>query len=177
IRILRAIDNPAAGNQELSTASQAASQSPAASRRPPAIDDEELERLSNWRKVNPGEWAPQEPLTQEPGLVLVLLDELGAGTDPVEGAAVARANIERLLERGVLGVATTHYAELKAFAYATAGVANGSVEFDVETLAPTYKLTIGLPGRSNALAIASRLGLAPELVERARRMIAREDAH
>lgn len=106
---------------------------------------------------------------------LVLLDELGAGTDPVEGAALARAIIERLLELGVLGVATTHYAELKAFAYATPGVENASVEFDVETLAPTYKLTIGLPGRSNALAIAVRLGLAPELVERARATMARED--
>jgi DNA mismatch repair protein MutS2 len=106
---------------------------------------------------------------------LVLLDELGAGTDPVEGAALARAIIERLLELGVLGVATTHYAELKAFAYATPGVENASVEFDVETLAPTYKLTIGLPGRSNALAIAARLGLAPDLVERARATMARED--
>src|SRR5262249_50121630 len=89
---------------------------------------------------------------------------------------LARAIIERLLELGVLGVATTHYAELKAFAYATTGVENGSVEFDVETLAPTYKLTIGLPGRSNALAIARRLGLDTALVERARSMMAREDA-
>jgi DNA mismatch repair protein MutS2 len=105
------------------------------------------------------------------------LDELGAGTDPVEGAALARAIVERLLALGVLGVATTHYAELKAFAYATEGVENGSVEFDVETLAPTYKLTIGLPGRSNALAIASRLGLAPALVEHARATMAHEDAH
>ncbi|MBK9944934.1 MAG: endonuclease MutS2 [Kouleothrix sp.] len=111
----------------------------------------------------------------EPEAALVLLDELGAGTDPVEGAALARAIIERLLELRVLGVATTHYAELKAFAYATAGVENGSVEFDVETLAPTYRLTIGIPGRSNALAIATRLGLEPGLVERARSMMARED--
>lgn len=79
---------------------------------------------------------------------------------------MARAIIERLLERDVLGVATTHYAELKAFAYATPGVTNGSVEFNVETLAPTYKLTIGLPGRSNALAIAARLGLDSTLIER-----------
>jgi DNA mismatch repair protein MutS2 len=138
---------------------------------------EELERLSNWRKVEPGEWAPLEPLEQEAKPVLVLLDELGAGTDPVEGAALARSIIERLLELDVLCVATTHYAELKAFAYATEGVQNGSVEFDVETLAPTYRLTIGLPGRSNALAIASRLGLSPALVERARSTMAREDAH
>ena len=117
------------------------------------------------------------PDTQRTGRppALVLLDELGAGTDPVEGAALARAIIERLLELGVLGVATTHYAELKAFAYATPGVENASVEFDVETLAPTYKLTIGLPGRSNALAIAARLGLAPDLVERARATMAREN--
>ncbi|PDW01682.1 endonuclease MutS2 [Candidatus Viridilinea mediisalina] len=107
---------------------------------------------------------------------LVLFDELGAGTDPVEGAALARAIIERLLELGVLGVATTHYAELKAFAYNTPGVQNGSVEFDLETLAPTYRLSIGLPGRSNALAIASRLGLDATLVERARTSLARDDA-
>jgi DNA mismatch repair protein MutS2 len=110
-----------------------------------------------------------------PEPALVLLDELGAGTDPVEGSALARAIIERLLELGVLGVATTHYAELKAFAYATPGVENASVEFDVETLAPTYKLTIGLPGRSNALAIAARLGLSPVLIERARASMARQD--
>ncbi len=107
---------------------------------------------------------------------LVLFDELGAGTDPVEGAALARAIIERLLELEVLGVATTHYAELKAFAYNTPGVQNASVEFDVETLAPTYRLSIGLPGRSNALAIASRLGMDAKLVERARATIDREDA-
>lgn len=106
---------------------------------------------------------------------LVLLDELGAGTDPVEGTALARAIIERLLERGCLGIATTHYAELKAFAYSTPGVQNASVEFDVETLSPTFKLSIGLPGRSNALAIAARLGLDPALVERARGTMARED--
>ncbi len=116
-------------------------------------------------------WQSTEPLA-----ALVLLDELGAGTDPVEGAALARAIIERLLELGVLGVATTHYAELKAFAYATDGVENGSVEFNVETLAPTYRLTIGIPGRSNALAIATRLGLEVALVDRARGMMAREDA-
>jgi DNA mismatch repair protein MutS2 len=115
-------------------------------------------------------------LSTDDGPALVLLDELGAGTDPVEGAALARAIIDRLLERGCLGVATTHYAELKAFAYSTPGVQNGSVEFDIETLAPTYRLTIGLPGRSNALAIAQRLGLDGALVERARSTVAREDA-
>ncbi|MFQ3662129.1 MAG: endonuclease MutS2 [Chloroflexaceae bacterium] len=115
-------------------------------------------------------------LAEERRPALVLLDELGAGTDPVEGSALARAIIERLLQSGVLAVATTHYAELKAFAYATPGVQNASVEFDVETLAPTYRLSIGLPGRSNALAIASRLGLDPDVVERARATIDRKDA-
>jgi DNA mismatch repair protein MutS2 len=105
----------------------------------------------------------------------VLLDELGAGTDPVEGAALARAISGRLLERGCLAVCTTHYAELKAFAHNTVGVTNASVEFDVETLAPTYRLTIGLPGRSNALAIASRLGLDASLVEAAQNMMGSED--
>jgi DNA mismatch repair protein MutS2 len=165
IRILRQIDDP---NSERRTA--------VAAQPTPTFSEAELEHLSNWRKVTPGEWAPLEALEQESGPALVLLDELGAGTDPVEGAALARAIIEHLLERGVLGIATTHYAELKAFAYSTPFVANGSVEFDVETLAPTYKLTIGLPGRSNALAIASRLGLDATLVERARATMAREQA-
>lgn len=123
-----------------------------------------------------GDWHSETAAFGPAQPALVLLDELGAGTDPVEGAALARAIIERLLELECLGVATTHYAELKAFAYSTPGVQNSSVEFDVETLAPTYRLTIGLPGRSNALAIAARLGLDPTLVERARSTVAREDA-
>lgn len=99
---------------------------------------------------------------------LVLLDELGAGTDPVEGAALARALLAHLGERGVTTVASTHYSELKVYAHSAPGVVNASVEFDVESLAPTYELTIGLPGRSNALAIAQRLGLPAEIVASAR---------
>ncbi|HEX7974258.1 MAG TPA: endonuclease MutS2 [Anaerolineales bacterium] len=94
---------------------------------------------------------------------LVILDELGAGTDPQEGAALARAILTYLLKRGITTLVTTHHPELKAFAHAMPGVVNASVEFDLETLRPTYHLTIGLPGRSNALAIAQRLGL-PEMV-------------
>ncbi len=95
---------------------------------------------------------------------LIVLDELGAGTDPQEGAALARAILNHLLQRGITTLVTTHHPELKAFAHATSGVVNASVEFDLETLRPTYQLTIGLPGRSHAIAIAQRLGLDPEIV-------------
>ncbi|HUT19130.1 MAG TPA: endonuclease MutS2 [Anaerolineae bacterium] len=102
---------------------------------------------------------------------LVLLDELGAGTDPVEGAALAQSLLTHALQRRVTTMATTHYAELKAYASDTPGVVNASVEFDLETLAPTYHLTIGLPGQSNAFDIAERLGLAEPIVRRARSLI------
>jgi DNA mismatch repair protein MutS2 len=99
---------------------------------------------------------------------LVLLDELGAGTDPQEGSALARAMLEHLIVRRVTCMVATHYPELKAFAHATPGVINASMEFDLRTLRPTYHLTLGLPGRSNALQIAARLGLPDEIIEAAR---------
>lgn len=106
---------------------------------------------------------------------LVLLDEAGAGTDPAEGSALARALLTHLRNRRVTTVVTTHHPELKVYAVETPGVRNASVEFDLETLRPTYRLIVGLPGRSNALSIASRLGLDPEIIDAARTMVATDD--
>jgi DNA mismatch repair protein MutS2 len=99
---------------------------------------------------------------------LVIFDELGSGTDPQEGAAIARAILSHLLETGAMTLVATHYPELKTFAHSTEGVVNASLEFDIKTLRPTYKLTLGLPGRSNALAIAQKLGLSQAIIESAR---------
>ena len=114
-------------------------------------------------------------LEQADSKSLVILDELGAGTDPQEGAALAHALLDHLLDRRITTLVTTHHPELKAYANDTPGVVNASVEFDLDTLQPTFHLTIGLPGRSNALAIAKRLGLPESIVTEARSELRPED--
>jgi DNA mismatch repair protein MutS2 len=114
-------------------------------------------------------------LKQSDVTTLVLLDELGAGTDPLEGALLARAILKHLLERKIPSLVATHYPELKSFAHSTPGVVNASMEFDLKTLRPTFRLIIGLPGRSNALLIAERLGLPTEIIEAARSEINPDD--
>ncbi len=106
---------------------------------------------------------------------LVLFDELGSGTDPVEGAALAISILEKIQKTGALSASTTHYAELKAYALETPRVQNASCEFDIETLRPTYRLIVGAPGKSNAFAISEKLGMEKEVLDRANALVAREN--
>jgi DNA mismatch repair protein MutS2 len=131
--------------------------------------EQSLSTFSGHMKKITGILAHAQPHT------LVLLDELGAGTDPSEGAALAVAIIEELRRRGVLLMATTHYAELKVFALETPGVVNASCEFDLETLRPTYKLSVGVPGKSNAFLISEKLGIPAEIIQSAQQHLSADD--